>query len=293
MITMSVMVLGILKDRYLIYFFGALLLAMVRPATIFVLIAMICVQLLNFLRERHASKTSLYLIKIATPFLLGYFLAAVIQRYHSGSWTTFFAAQKFWQGGKLSGISTITDWSVEGFGMSSFAIFFICIPVLLYLVFLVIRELNKSERFPFSRAEEVWLLALFYLVGIFFYTLLTSGGNLHSFWRFTLASPSFFIAGIFFLYQQASKKIHLSGLYLLIPALLIILFLFFVPYGGKRQDFSFAGMYLSIMSLSFMMLQYKWSKIARLIVAVPLILLNIIWNAFLFNAFLSEAWIFT
>ena len=293
MLMMTIMVLGLLQGRYLIYFIGALLMAMVRPATLFVLLALLAVKGINYLRERDLSRFIMSLIRCAMPFFFGYLLTAVIQRYYSGSWTTFFDAQKLWHGGRLTPITKISDWSVEGFGMSSFAVFFVGLPACLYLIYFIIKALRGKGRLPLDKREMIWLLSLFYLAGIFLYILLTSGGNLHSFWRFTLASPPFFIAIIIYLSKVRSGQISPIFLNVILPGILLTLFLNFVPYGGNRMDYSFAGMFLCVLSWCFLTLSTDQPNLRRMILVGPLILLNMVWNAFLFNAFLSQAWIFT
>ena len=96
---------------------------MVRPATIFVLLAIISSELFFFLNKGDFKYSVKNIISKSLPFLIGYLFVIIIQHLSSGSWTAFVDAQKYWTIG-IQRIVNISDWSIEGFGMNTFSIFF-------------------------------------------------------------------------------------------------------------------------------------------------------------------------
>ncbi|MFA4864076.1 MAG: hypothetical protein WC605_09935, partial [Bacteroidales bacterium] len=137
------------------------------------------------------------------------------------------------------------------------------------------------------------LISVFYLIGIFAFTLITSGGNLHSFFRFTLASPFFYIALLFFLNYLYEKPVKLFFSIFIILNVLLILFLNFEDYGGGRMQFSFFGLYMFIATGLFLIIKKIISQPIQIVIIIALIILNTIWNTYLLNVFFSNGWIFT
>ena len=188
--TMTLAVVGRIMNRYPIYFVGVFLMALVRPATVFALIAMMAVEFLIWRQNRDHKSAIRSLLEHLIPYTLGIGLVVLIQYFYTGSWTVYYEAQKAWEGG-VRVFNGISDWSQEGFGLSVFALFFIGLPSILFCSYLFVR--------PNSRIGRKWIcslmkngpaflltISLLYLSGILAFTVLTSGGNLHSFFRFML-----------------------------------------------------------------------------------------------------------
>jgi hypothetical protein len=230
------------------------------------------------------------------PFLIGYFCAIFIQYLFSGSWTAFIEAQKHWTGG-VQLVKGISDWSIEGFGLSSFAIFFVCLPAMLFVLFLLISRSKTTIDYILTIKDYntgyLFLISIFYLIGIFGFTLLTSGGNLHSFSRFTLASPLFYIALLIFLNYLSGRPLKLFVLFFILLNIFLVLFLSFVDYGGERLQFSFFGLYMFIAISLFLIIKRTMSRSTQIMIILALIILTNIWNTFLLNIFFSNGWIFT
>ncbi|MFH1297042.1 MAG: hypothetical protein ABIJ04_07195 [Bacteroidota bacterium] len=295
--TMTVAAIGIIKKKYWMFVVGSFLLSMVRPATVFILVAIMLAELIILIKNRNYRLLINEIIFKSLPFLIGYFCAIFIQYLYSDSWTALIEAQKYWAG-EVRLIKGITDWSVEGFGLSSFAIFFVCLPVMLFVLFLFIKW-NKIAIREFIlkiknyNIEYLFLISIFYLMGIFIFTLITSGGNLHSFFRFTLASPLFYIAVLALLNYLFEKPVKIFVLLFIILNLFLILFLNFVDYGGGRMQFSFFGLYMFIVTGLFIIIKNIISQPTQIVIMLVLIVLNTIWNAYLLNTFFSNGWIFT
>ena len=201
MLCMTVVVIGVLKEKYGMYFFGALLLAMVRPATVFVLISLLAIEAFRFVSKRDSNVLIKNSILRGAPFVLGYLLVFFIQWTTSGSWTSFFDAHLMWASG-LPENTGITDWSVEGYGMNVFSIFLIAIPACV-LSGKIIWE-NRGNKM--EKRDYVLLCSLLYISGILIFTILTSNGNIHSLFRFIMASPLFYIAAILLFYDFEKFK---------------------------------------------------------------------------------------
>lgn len=293
LLTMTIAVLGLLKGRYGLFFIGAVLTAMVRPATAFLLIAFLAADAVQLLRGASFRSFIKQASAHALPFLVGYGATFLLQYLYSGSWSVMREAQAYWAGG-LQPFGPISDWSIEGFGMNAFALFFVAVPAVGFVLFSLIRPMRKPPAAPDrSIPDYLLLVSAFYLAGLLLFTLLTSGGNLHSFFRFTLATPLFYIAAFVLLDRLHRFRSGAIITALAIPAALVSGFLLSVEYGGDRGQFAYWGLYLSIVSFLFLGLGRKLPPGIKAPVFALIVFGNILWNTYLFNIFLSNGWIFT
>lgn len=295
--TMTVATIGLLKKKYLMFFTGSFLMAMVRPATVFILISIVFAELIILIRNKKYRLFINEIILKSLPFITGYFCILFIQYLYTGSWSAMTEAQKNWAGG-IRLVKGFSDWSVEGFGLSSFAIFFVCFPAILFTLYLFIKRNKKAAgdyilKIKNHGTEYLFFISILYLIGIFAFTLLTSGGNLHSFFRFTLASPFFYIVVLIFLNYLSIKSLKLFVSIFIIMNVLLILFLNLEDYGGERMQFSFFGLYMFIATSLFLLTKKIISRPGQIMIALALIILNTIWNTYLLNVFFSDGWIFT
>ena len=297
MFTMIMSITGILKRNYWLFFTGSFLMAMVRPATVFIIIAIVLADCIVYLNNKNFRSLIKEIFFKSMPFVIGYFFAIFIQYLSSGTWTAIFEAHKYWMGG-MKLIRGISDWSFIGFGLSSFALLFVCLPAISFLLYLLINRKRKSasnfiQKLKNYDFEYIFLISVFYLIGIVVYTLLTSGGNLHSFFRFILASPPFYIALLFFLNSIYKKPVKMIIVAFILLNVLLILFFNTVEYGGARIQFSYFGLYMFIAASFFLITRKTISRPLQIGITLMIIILQTIWNAYLFNAFLSDGWIFT
>lgn len=297
MLTFTIAAIGLIKNNYGVFFMGCLLLAMVRPATVFVLLAILAVEVFILLKNRNYRTFIREALLKTTPFALGYFCALSIQRISSGSWTALLDAQQFWSG-KLQRVEGISDWSIEGFGLSVFAVFGVCIPLLLFVLYLGVRWKKKETTEYLARVgayniHYLFMVSAFYLIGMFVFTVLTSGGNLHSFFRFTLASPPFYCVALVFLNYLSHRSVNQSLVAFTVMLVALLVFLNSVAYGGERLNFSFAGLYMLLATSFFLLLVQRIPLITSTVIAATVIVLNTVWNTYLLNAFLSNGWVFT
>ncbi len=296
--TMTMALIGANKNKYWLYFFSCLALAMLRPATLFILLAIFAVDVFCLVSHRKWGLFVKFFTKKALPFLLGYILVIAIQYASTGSLLTMLDAQTYWQG-KIGSFEHISDWSLEGFGLNVFSVFFIALPAAGFLIFsmsgkkIFKSNFNESVLSTNYTADYFFLVSVFYLSGILLFILLTSGGNLHSFFRFTMTSPPFYIALLFLLNFLQGKKRVTTSLFYLIPLALLIFFLVNTDYGGNRMAFTFTGMYLSILTFMFLIHRQSFPGRIRGLITGLLVFCSVIWNAYLLNVFLSDGWIFT
>ena len=296
--TMTMAFAGYSQNKYWLYFLAAFSMAMLRPATLFILLSIFTVDVLCLISHR---KTSLFLhnfFKSALPFVFGYFAAIFIQYASSGSLSTMSDAQKYWDG-SIGLFHQITDWSAEGFGLNTFSLFFIAVPSLCFAIYSMVRKQffmkNYSETLlGIEKARTYFFqISVFYLAGILVFILLTSGGNLHSFFRFTMCSPAFYIVALFSFSHWLKENKSIRFILFLAPLILLIVFLNQIEYGPGRFQFPFFGMYLSILAFLLLYIHPFLRNSVRWPVAIVLIILCTIWNTYLFNIFLCEGWIFT
>lgn len=291
---MTIASIGILKKKYALYFFGILLMSMVRPATLFVLLAIISTEILLHIGNKKKNSLVKNILVKSLPFLIGYGIVFLIQYLSSGSWTALLDAQEYWSGG-IKKISAISDWSVEGFGLNTFSIFFVAIPAIVCVIYLGVKFLFKEQiqLNPSENKNYLLLVSLFYLAGIFLFTIITSGGNIHSFFRFTMCSPCFYIAILIIIASLPNIKPMSSNLIFGFLFILLCVFLATVEYGGNRFEFSYLGILLLTLSF-FYLINRRFIPIKYDFPIMSLIIIfNTIWNTYMLNVFFSNGWIFT
>lgn len=280
------------KKKKALYFIAALLLAMVRPATVFVMLAISFTELIKcfVVKDIKTGFSSMFLKLI--PFFIGYLVVYIIQYISSGNPFLFWEARKFWVPDLVTEFK-ISDWSTEGFGMSVFALV-IVIPLSMYLFFKKMNKIRIQEGRFFMDIRNYWsMVSIFYLLGIFLFTMLTSNGNLHSFSRFVLGSPFFFILILDSLKNREKQtwvKYFISFIILVVG---VAVFLNKVEYGGDRFQFAYLGLYLLMLFITYIIIKPNLSLKIEFLIGLILIIASLIWNSYLFNMFLSNAWVYT
>jgi hypothetical protein len=297
MFTTTLAVIGLLKKRYWLYFTGMVLLAMVRPASVFVFLAIVLAELVIVLREKDFRIFIKDGLLKTIPFLTGLFFAILIQYLSSGSWAALFEAREYWSF-DVSFTKGFSEWSLEGFGLSSFAMIYLCLPAIGFIFILIFRRKDRPvkkyvENIRKSQSEYLFLVSLLYLLGIFAFTLATQGLNLHSFSRYALASPLFYIAVLLLLNYLSDKEVVPFLAVFLLLTVLLSLFLILEDFGGSRLQFPLAGLYLFILTAFFLVMKRKIPLAVQLSLAIIIILLSTVWNTYLLNDFMSNGWIFT
>jgi hypothetical protein len=188
----------------------------------------------------------------------------------------------------------ITDWSVEGYGMNVFSIFFIAIPACVMSG----KIIWESRRNKMSKRDYLLLSSLLYISGILIFTILTSNGNIHSLFRFIMASPLFYIAAIvlFFDFEKtgSDKSTFIKSNAIFIGLCISMLaFIALMSYGGDIFQFKYLGMLL-LMGLTLFAINYKrLNRPFRVVVFCALTLMSTVWNTYLLNMMFCNGWTFT
>ena len=292
---------GLIKKNYWLFFIGAFAFAMSRPAAIIFIMALLAADLRYLIAHRNFRYFIRELTMKLLPFVLGFLTVTFIQYSYAGSWTAYFDAQVLWPA--ESGLfNTITDWSKEGFGMSVFAIFFVAIPSLIYSIIWGIKAFTKEPAAtPASlfSTDEKWIKEYIFHASILFtagnlvYTFLTSGNALNGVYRYTMVVPCFYF--ILFLLPERLKEISFKNKMIAFGSCLtlMVIFLTLVVYGGNRFVFTYTGLYLSIALLLFFLTEPYLSIRNKIILFLLLVIPCIAWHTYLFNMYLSDAWLFT
>ncbi len=300
-LTFAFTVWAIHRNSYPLYFASAFLFCITRPAAIIYAAALAATDFVYFLRHRNSRFFLSELEKKLRPCIAGYLFVTLFQYYYTGSFTAYFDALSYWPT-ESGWFNTITDWSVEGFGMTVFSIFFVSIPALIYCVIWAAKNFSseyKTEAPPLLTSDTAFKrtyllnLSLVFLAGNLVYTFLTTGNALNGFSRYSMAVPFFYIV-LFELPEILNKTTFKKKIIFYSLSLASMsLFLYFVIYGGNRFRFEYFGMYLFLSLAIFILIEQhlpKWLNQAGL---VALIIPCLLWQTYLFNMFLSNAWIFT
>ena len=301
--TMVISMIGLFKRKYWLFFLGAFAFSMTRPAAQIFLFAIMAADIRYFLIHRKINYFLKEIVLKILPFILGILLVIYIQYCYSGSWTAYFDALIFWPA-ESGFFNTILDWSVEGFGMTVFAIFFLAIPSLVYALIWGMKIFKKNEQYTiqppslFSGNSE-WIkeymfnTSVLFTAGNLLYTFLTSGNVLNGFYRYTMAVPFFYI--ILFLFHEKVKNVSFKYKMFAFGLCLLgmILFLANVIYGGDRFRFPYVGLYLSVFLLLFILAEPYLSYRNKWLIILLLILPCILWLTYLFNMYLCDGWLFT
>ncbi len=301
LLTLSLAVWGLFQKKYWLFFIGAFGFAMTRPAVLIFIFALIAADVCYWYAHRNIR----YLLKEAAlktaPFISGFLTVVFIQYTYSGSLSAYFDAQVIWPT-ETGFMNKIVDWSIEGFGMSVFSLFFFAIPCLIYSIQWGLKQLRSTDQtIPPSlfSGNETWIKEYIFKASVLFtagnliYTFLTSGNSMNGFYRYTLAVPCFYI--ILFLAPEKLKLISLKRTLIIFGTCLLTMcaFLVAVEYGGNRFTFQYTGLYLSILLLLFLITEPRIPKRQKWVLFAILFGFCILWQTYLFNMYLSDGWLFT
>jgi hypothetical protein len=300
-LTLAIAIYGIFKKQYWVFASGAFLFAMTRPSSLIFIFSLLAADLVMLLGNRNFK----YFVREAAlkiaPFFAGFLLVTLVQYSYTGSMTSYFESLELWPA-ESGFFNAITDWSVEGFGMSVFSIFFIALPALIYLCFWMLKEFkrkDRSESVPFfktgdeAKRDYLFHVSLIFIAANLVYTLLTSGNVINGFYRYTMSVPFFYIV-LFLLPEKISQVSLLTKMIFCCSCLAAMsIFLSLVVYGGSRFTFRHAGLFLSVLLTFFLLFEdylprrIKWITLG--LIAIPCL----IWHTYLFNMYLTDAWIYT
>jgi len=301
MLTFSLTIIGLLRRKYWLYFIAMLLFSMTRPAALMFCTAIILINFIHLFRHRKIIFFVKECLLTTLPVIVGVFAVTLIQYYYSHSWTSYIEACGLWTK-RPDLYKAVSDWSVEGFSMNTFAIFFFAIPAIIYGIIKCVRALSSktvSGQISLFSGNEGYIKEYMFNISILFITIFTlftlwaSGYDINGFSRYTMATPFFYI--IMF---QLPRKLETVPMYHKISGFIIgvfctVLFLLSTEYAGDILRFQYLGLYLLIPIGVMLIFEQYFSNRTKLILLIVLLIPSTIWHAYLFNMYLGNTWIFT
>ncbi len=289
---------GLIRRKYWIYFLFMMLAAMSRASVILVIASIIVTDLFFFLRDRSLKRLFKEVSLKLLPFIIGMLAVFTYHYIYSGNFFKYYEVQSTLWTNNLQWPTKLADWSLEGFGMNIAAIFLVTLPGLIYFFsWYKLKPKNNDTKYPsvfhgkITEIKEYFFLnSIIFFTGFFLYILLFRGGSIHCFHRFTISSPYFFIFILILLERLPSLKMK-QTLFIFTPGFIMgMLFILLIYNAGL--NFQDSG-YLLFSFLIFYLLFFHYMKsIPRTLLIIFLALCAIIWFTFLYNNYISCAWIF-
>jgi len=293
----AIAVWGYMKDKYWIYFIAMILASMSRNTILLVLPAILCAEILFFIKERNVRQSLFRLCMGSLPVLIGTGLVSLIQySYGSKSIFGFFEAQRYWRDGfSWPNLRDLRDWSDESFAINIPTLIMIGISLITYVVAIALKQLNLFKKNVFlsfssgNKSDYLNLIVLFCCLSALFSVFFSQGGNLHGLSRYVLCSPYFVI--LLFVNQEKLRSISLKKrmfpfIALVIFSLLVLLFL-------RGTGFYCLGYFIFVGTMALYLFSGKIKSLTYNAFLIGIFLMNILWTTFLYNMYLCNGWIYT
>ncbi len=298
MITMTLALYGILRNRYVLYFTCALLASMTRQSVSVLILAFFFTELYFFFRHRSFINSMISWSLKILPIVIGTAIVSVIQlMYKSNHLLKFIEVEKYW-GYKLQWPGIFTDWAHEQF-CTNLPLVTIVLPLLtLFVAYTAVKNLLSKSDKPVhnyqiihenASSEYLCILSVIYIIGIILTILFFRGGSLNGLSRYVFCTPFFVI----FLFMMAEKVSYLNYITRIAPfsaTVILSMLAFKVSSYSASWNFSDLGFFLFFFQTAFFiftkMISNNWA------VAV-FAFLTALWTSYLFSMFVSNAWIIT
>jgi len=301
LLTFSIALIGLLKRKYWLFFIAMLCFSMTRPSAMILYVVFIIANFISLLHHKQILRFLKECFLSILPIFTGWVIVMLMEYHYSGSWTSYMDASYLWA--KEPDLhKKVSDWSMEGFGMTSFALFAIAIPAIIYVIVWGVSALlgKKDESTPYLFSGDgeyiktyLFNASLLFIMGTTIFNFMVGGYQLNGIFRYTMATPFFYI--VFFQLPEKLKSIpvqyKVSGLLILLFS--ILLFLLSTDYAGDIFRFKYLGLYLLLLLAPLVILEQYLPDKMKLFLLVLLVVPCLVWHAYLFNMYLSDAWIFT
>jgi len=294
----SIAVWGYWKDKYWLYFIFIVLASLSRNTILLIFPAILCAEILFFIKERNVRQSLFRLGAGCLPVLVGTAFMSLIQYgYGSGGVFKFIEVQKYW-GYKFSfpDLLHLRDWSDESFAVNVPTLIMIGFPLIVYITSISLKHLTilkKNTRFmSFSsenKSDYLNIVLLFCCLSAFLSVFLFRQGSLHGLSRFMLCSPYFVI--LLFLNQEKFLSIPSKKRVIFFAALAIFSFVVLLYF--KKFNFYYLGYFLFISTTALYLFKDTKRKLAYRIFMILTFLINILWTTYLFNMYLCDGWLYT
>lgn len=282
---------GIVRERYWLYFVGFLIAATTRAAGNIMLVAWIIVDILTAVNAKSSFKDfCINVLRHLAPIVIGVFSVMLFQHLCGAEyWFEYVLAQKEW-GKELSWPTwPFTDWSEESESVTKPLIFTLFIPSLVWLALRLWNSLKAPK--PMDSRERLRLLSVLFFVGNVILALFTQHGCFFSQARLLTCTP--FFAFLLLDFSSAVKpRLWRWGM---VAALAVALYLYITTLFEISMLFKFSMLGSWLVFLLAVLVFFGdgmrlWLRNTLIVIAV---VLNIYWTAYLFNCFLNDGWIFT
>ncbi|MBN2481902.1 MAG: hypothetical protein JXB19_09190 [Bacteroidales bacterium] len=297
MLTATVALWGIYKNKYPVYVIAALLMSLTRSSVTILVISLLVTEI-YFWFGHHRLDWSMrsFGLKVL-PLITGILIVSFIQySYGSESLFRFMEVQKYW-GFQFQFPRHLTDWAHEQFA-TNVSLLLILLPAsTVYAGYHAYRYIFKKRGGPYLktliadayRKEYLFILSLIFMSGLILSVLFFRGGNLNSISRYILCTPFYYVA-LFIMKEKLSDiKPVIKMMFFMSFFIITATTLSLSGYSGS-WNFSDSGFILFYLQLSFFIFTYlsrnKW-------LVAGYAVLTAIWTSYLFNMFLSDVWIFT
>lgn len=295
-LTMSVAILGLFKNKYWLFFLGMVAFTLSRPSFLIVGPALICTDVYFFILNKNLK---LFLKEMGLkilPILTGMFITFYIQYVYSGSFFKMFQIHSQFWGHVFQLPTTITDWSTEGYGMNIFSICCVVFPSFLLIFIYLVKNYKDTKILPISlfskenRNEYLFVLSIIYFIGSFLFVALTQGGNLNGLHRYVLASPFFYI--FFFILIQKIKSFDFKYMLGLLVPMVFMGYLLLI-HGPYQHEITFldSGYFLLVITMAYFIFFNSMKIRVSILFLLLIIICNTIWLCYLYNHFLNNAYI--
>lgn len=265
--------------------FALMGLALTRPAGFMFLAALLIIFVLYTVATRFKNiqwKKLFWCI----PFAAAWIFTKVLQWYQTGVDTGLSnSATNLWE--DRWGIpKAINGWTFESFSLSLLVLVVILIPSVLYLIrsvwlAVVLKKVATRSKTLFTN------IAVFYLATLTVFLFFQTQGSLHGLFRFALCSPAFLLLVIGFKPNKAGVS-----LWIISAGFIAISLLLYVDFAGHAWLPEFNGLVLLALSI-LMLFALSFKGVVQRLFAAVLVLLNIVFNAHLYDMFLSNVWVWT
>jgi uncharacterized membrane protein YuzA (DUF378 family) len=285
-LTASIGIYGIIKNKYWIFFVGFFLASITKSSASIFIVAFFCAELLINVSDFKFKDFIFQFIKKILPILLGVFFVMLFQKIRGAdSWFAFINAQKLWDKEFSFPNIPLSDWSEEGRSVTFPLFYMFSIPMIVVLIRDFIKNIKQKQDLKQDTFLYVKYLSMLYLVGNIIIAVFTQKGCLNSLARYLLCNPFFVFLLFTTIINNRKKKWQI--IYIIIGIATVLLCLrSFKAYNGF-------GIYLVFLP-AIITFFHRYIKTPILYISITiLILLNIIWTAYLLNMYLSNAWIFT
>jgi len=297
----AIAVYGYMKDKYWLYFIAMALASLSRNTILFVFPAIICVEILFFIKERNLRQSLIRTSLGSLPVLTGTAILSLIQYLSgSGSIFKFLESQKYW-GHKLSfpNLMNLNDWSYESFVVNVPTLIMIGIPLSVFLLYIALKQLNIIKKeIPFlsfsskNKLDYLNLVIIFCSMAAFASIVLFRGGALFGLSRYLLCSPYF----VLLLFLNQEKLLSITPNKRVITFLLLALYSFIILMTCNylhRFGFHFVGYFVFVGTMALYLFKDTKQKLVYNVFLIGIGILNILWTTYLFNMYLCNGWIYT